>query len=312
MPAYPNLFIVGAQKAGTTSLHDQLGRHPEIFMSPDKEPRFFNALADGRAGPDAEERYLALFEEGADHPVRGEASVQYLHHPEVPELIDDRVPDARILVSLRDPIQRAYSNYWRKVAAGTEEAGFAEAVDREIEAVEAGAPLESMTPGARRRGYLDRSLYAEPLERYLDAFGHDRVHVVLLADLRDDPVGTLEGILAFLDVDPAPAPDLVADERRNAFRGVPYGGLVERVRTSPTVKRVAQALLPKGVRDWLGNRLLLKDADKPPVPDAARRRLASFFEPDVRRLEELLGRDLPELRASFPAGTANLQDPGGP
>lgn len=312
MPAYPNLFIVGAQKAGTTSLHAQLSRHPEIYMSPEKEPRFFDALADGRAGPDAEERYLAMFEEGADHPVRGEASVQYLHHPDVPELIADRVPDARILVSLRDPIQRACSNYWRKVAAGTEEAGFVEVVEREIQAIEEGAPMGEMEADARRRGYLDRSLYAEPLERYLDVFGDDRVHAVLLADLKDDPAGTLEGILAFLEVDPAPAPDMVADERRNTFRGVPYGGLVERVRTSPTVKRVAQAVLPEGVRDWLGNRLLLKDADKPPIPDEARQRLASFFEPDVRRLEELLDRDLPELRASFPEGTANLQDPGGP
>jgi hypothetical protein len=293
MPPYPNLFLVGAQKAGTTSLYRYLGQHPDIYTSPEKEPRFFDRLDHDDV---TEEAYLALFEGAEDHAVRAEGSTFYLYDPAVPDLIHERVPDARILVSLRDPMQRAYSHYWRQVAAGHEEEPFPDAVRREAQALEA---------SRERRGYLDRSLYAEAVERYRSTFGAGSVRVQLLDDLKRDPRGMLREVFEFLEVDPGPAEEIDLS-RRNTFRGTPYGGVVETVRTHPAVKRVARAVLPQGVRDWLGNRVLLSGEEKPPLPGEAKSLLVEVFEPDLRRLEEVLGRDLDPLRASYP----DPPDPG--
>lgn len=314
--AWPNLFLVGAHKAASTSLHHYLGQHPDVFMSPTKEPKYFSRLADGETGPGDEERYLKIFAD-ATEPVQGEASPTYLYHPDVPELIHDRAPDARILISLRDPIQRTYSNYWRMVAGGRADPDFTACAEAEVAALralagsddpsevldavaEAGSPDAGEDAPLRLR-LVDKSLYADRVERYLDTFGRDRVHVVLVADLADDAEAVLAGIFDFLDVDPGHAA-AVDTERQNTFRGAPYGGIVEAVRTSETVKAVAKRLLPPDVRDWLGNRVLLDDSSgKPPAPEEAKAVLTEVFEADVRRLEELLDRDLPELRRTWPA-----------
>jgi hypothetical protein len=293
MPPYPNLFVVGAQKAGTTSLYHYLRQHPEVFMPEVKAPNYFTRLATGEATADEEDAYLEHFAGADGLPVRGEAS-QYMHHPETADLIHERVPDARILVSLRDPMQRAYSHYWRQVAAGHEEEPFPDAVRREAQALEA---------SRERRGYLDRSLYAEAVERYRSTFGAGSVRVQLLDDLKRDPRGMLREVFEFLEVDPGPAEEIDLS-RRNTFRGTPYGGVVETVRTHPAVKRVARAVLPQGVRDWLGNRVLLSGEEKPPLPGEAKSLLVEVFEPDLRRLEEVLGRDLDPLRASYPDADA--------
>ncbi len=299
MPPVPNLFIVGAQKAGTTSLYEYLRQHPEVFMSDPKEPRYFNRIAQGREDEVDEDAYLGLFEDADGFAVRGEATTGYLHEPDVPELIQDFSPRARIVISLRDPIQRAYSNYWRKVAGAQEDDAFGDAIEREIQAMQRDEP---------RIGYLDRSLYADAVERYMDTFGEDRVHVLLLHEIRHDAEAVLEDLFSFLDIDPSPAASIDADKRQNTFRGIPYGGLAERVRTSSLVKRAARAVLPQGVRDWLGNDVLLDKTDKPPISEAAKHRLAGFFEEDIRRLETLLGRDLDPLRAAWPASeTASPQ-----
>lgn len=291
MPDWPNLFVAGAQKAASTSLHGYLDQHPEIYMSPEKAPAYFSRLAEGETGPGDEEAYLALFEGAEGYRLRGETSPSYLYHPDVPDLIHEKVPDAKILVSVRDPIQRACSHYWRRVAGATEEAEFVDAVEREI---------VDRKRGDRGMGYLHNSEYAEPVRRYIDTFGRDQVHVALLADLKDDPVAYFEEIFAFLEVDTGPAETIDTTHQRNTFRGIPYGGVAEKVRTSTTLKGVAQAVLPKGARDWLGNQLLLDKTGKPPIPEEAKAVLADHFEPDVAELEELLDRDLSKLRRSWP------------
>lgn len=291
MPEHPNLIVAGAQKAASTSLHDYLDQHPEIFMATEKAPAYFTRVADGAAEPGEEADYLALFEGAEDHTYRGDTTPSYLYHPDVPELIHDEVPDARIIVSVRDPIQRAYSHYWRRVAGGTEDEEFVDAVEREI---------ADRKRGDRGMGYLHNSEYAEPVRRYVDTFGRDHVHVALLADLKDDPVAYFEAIFDFLDLDTGPAETIDTTRQRNTFRGTPYGGVAEAIRTSTALKGIARALLPKGARDWLGNQVLLDKTGKPPIPEEAKARLADHFEPDVADLEELLDRDLSKLRRSWP------------
>ena len=144
----PNLIIIGAQKSGTTSLHDYLGRHPEIGMSRLKELKFFISEGNWRKG---KAWYESQFR--SDRPIRGEASPQYTYFPEyagVPERMHSTVPEAKLIYLLRHPLDRIIAQYVHYVDAGTEERTLPEAL-RELE----GNP------------YVQRSLYGMQLEQYL-------------------------------------------------------------------------------------------------------------------------------------------------
>ncbi len=290
MAAYPNLFIVGGEKAGTTSLFQYLRQHPEIH-GPKKETWYFRRLANGEITEEDRETYLSLYE-GDEAPYQMEASAGNLYDEAVPGLIQERSPEARILITLRDPVQRAYSRFWREVAASRETPDFTEAVQRDLDALDRGED--------ERFNYVSAGLYAGHVERYFETFGRDRVHVVLLDDIKADAEDTLADVFEFLDVDPSPAERIDTAERFNTFRGVPYGGWIESVRTSSAVKRIARTVLPKRMRDWLGNEVMLSTDGKPPAPEDAKRLLAEVFQDDVAKLEEILDRKLPELRASWP------------
>ena len=129
---WPNFFIVGVAKAGTTSLSEWLKQHPQIYIPALKEPRYFASdLVDPivRNVVRTKEDYLALFVKARNHKARGEASTSYFTHwQQVPERIKRTIPDARIIILLRDPVERAYSSYLMLVRQGYETLPFSEAV----------------------------------------------------------------------------------------------------------------------------------------------------------------------------------------
>jgi len=167
----PNLFLVGAAKAATTSLWRYLQSHPEVFMARIKEPHYFSrGGVDGIPVAKTEGAYLALFARAGRAAYRGEASVSYLWDAEAARAIKAWAPDSRILISLRDPVERAWSHYWTHVRIGTEHRTFREAVDAEL----AGEPeLASVPPPYVSRGYYD-----EQVRPYLDPSPADRIRPV--------------------------------------------------------------------------------------------------------------------------------------
>ena len=190
-PRWPNLFLVGAAKAGTTSLYAELARHPEIYMSPMKEPHFFSRIEPaaqlGGFFPHVsdEDEYLALFEGAGDEPVVGEASTSYLWDPpRPPSGSREAVPEAKILIVLRDPVERAYSHYRNDVREGMERRSFLEALAAEQRDGPGGWGVSSL--------YMDCGRYAEQLTRYVDRFG-DRVKVLFFEDFVTDEAGRDRG-----------------------------------------------------------------------------------------------------------------------
>ena len=161
---WPNFFIVGAAKAGTTSLHRYLEQHPQVFMSSVKEPRFFEAgwekigkarfLIPARIA--GEREYLQLFKEAGESKAIGEASPSYLYDEEAPYLIKEKIPKAKIIISLRDPIDRAYSQYLHFVRAGIETKPFCDALFNELGDY-----------------YVQPGQYSDQVRRYLEVFGRD-------------------------------------------------------------------------------------------------------------------------------------------
>jgi hypothetical protein len=288
----PNFFIPGAAKAGTTSLHRYLAQHPEIFMTEEKEPHFFtrrwDEAEDEAALAEAEQTYRERFAPGREQPVRGESTPAYLHRPEVPERIASLAPDARFLVSLRDPIERAHSDYAMRVRIGAEDRSFREVVDAELAA---GPDAEQFL--------IDRGRYDEHLDRYLDAFGREQLCVVMFETLKTDTRTVLEEAIDVLGVDPAGIEHIDHETVHNPG-GQPRNPLAEWLLTDERLHAIARRIVPEPVRIWLGDHVLVEEGNKPPREPEAVERLVDVFEPSVAHVEQVLDRELPELRASWP------------
>lgn len=298
--AAPNLFVVGAMRAGTTTLHRELARHPEIFMSAVKEPMHFALAEDSPryAGPCdpgndrhwvRAERYATLFRGRKDAVWAGESSTLYLYSPEAPERIRRASPGARIIMVLRDPAVRAYSHYCFARQRGLEpEPSFEGAL-----AAEAGRVEKNWSSFWQYRG---RSRYADGVERYLATFPAEQVFVGLFHDLVHDAAtfyGRLEAFLGLhgsLGFDP-PEPE-------NPSRGV-------RSFAAARWERRLRRLVPPRVRAraW-GSRpgRLLRSVVRPlrglnreaipPLHPGTERALRRELAPDIERLETLLDLDL--------------------
>lgn len=189
----PTFFIVGAQKSGTSSLWSYLGRHPEVFVTGDKEPRFF---VEERAWRRGRSWYEGLFAAAGDARARGEASTDYSVFPTyagVPERIASVVPEARIIYLMRDPIERMRSSYHHSLSNGVERRPIATAL------------LED----AR---YLYQSQYAMQVGRYLEHFARSQVLLVTAEELRKERSETVARVLEFLGVDPGIEPENLETE----------------------------------------------------------------------------------------------------
>jgi hypothetical protein len=278
---WPNLFVVGAAKAGTTSLWRYLDQHPDVFMAPVKEPHYFSSFVPGLfPAVKDEDEYLRLFADAGNATLRGEASPSYLWDPRSPAAIVRTCPDAKIVIALRDPVERAYAFYWTGVKYGGRTESFLEAVQREL-----ALPKEEW-PSTLYVGY---SLYADAVQRYQDAFG-DAVTVVFFEDLGRDTRGELRLLFTRLGVDPAPA-GVMDVERHNSF-ALPRNELSRRVLTFRPLRDAARTVVPARLRPTV-ERVLLSSPPRPEMEPEARRLLEEAFAPERPRLEAMLGRSLP-------------------
>ena len=293
--ALPTFLIIGAMKAGTTALYTALDQHPEVYMSPVKEPNFFafagappsfQAPIDQR--PEGvnhtsitdHHAYRALFAEAEPGMARGEASHWYLYHPEAPTNIAQYAPGAKLIAMLRNPVERAYSEFMHFVRDGDEPiTDFAAALDAEPQRIRAQWALGR---------YVDRGRYDEQVQRYLDRFPADQLRLYLYDDFVADPEAIWQDLFAFVGVDPT----FTVQARRVNASGVPRSRWLHAALTAAQpVRDAVMPLLPDRVVDWV-NALKNRNLEKPPMDPIVRARLSDTFRPHVRRLEELIDRDL--------------------
>lgn len=279
--ALPTFFIIGAARAGTTSLHYYLSQHPQIQMSATKEPHFFAGpagdLAYGAPRVDRFDDYRALFDPRVS--VRGEASPSYAAFPRrvgVPARIKELVPDARLIYLVRDPIERTVSHYRHRVATEGERRDFTTA-------------LEDLEPA---NIYLCASRYATQLEQYLAHFPADRILVIQQSDLRRARRETLRRIFGFLEVDG----DFTSPAFATEYRGSDAG------RRYPAWYRIAidvgaktpLSLLPVPVRRRLRARVegaVLPELDEVKLDEELQAKLAGALGPEAARFRKLTGLD---------------------
>jgi hypothetical protein len=278
MTDHPTFIIMGAPKSGSTTLYHGLRQHPDVFMSEEKEPRYFSYLAvKERKGSEPRnpsffpvrtaESYARLFEEARGR-VTGEASVNYLEIPGTAEVIHRLHPEVRLIAILRNPVDRAFSHYLMNVRGGFERQRFEEALADET--------------------YLKTGLYSRQLQAYLDRFDPRHLHIALMDELKHDPVGLLQRLYVFVGVDPAFVPDLAFQHN---VGGAPKSRLLNLLFTQSRLNDRLKRALPDVV---VRGMIRLKRTNYAPVslPEDTRSRLVEYYREDIGALEALTGRDL--------------------
>jgi hypothetical protein len=273
-PSLPDFLGIGALKAGTTYIDAMLRSHPEVCLPNGvKEVEFFTRHFHRGAG-----WYRQQFR-GCAGRVTGEVSPQYLFDPEAAGRIHDLIPEARLIVSVRDPVQRAYSQYKHWV----QETAYRRSFDQFL----------TEHPGA-----VDRGRYSRSLGPYLDWFGRDQLLVVVFEDLVDQPVVAMQAVYRFLGVDVGHVPDAAEEAVYVSASPRFHHGYV-------TAKRVSRRLQRWGLSGVVANtkrvgleKVFRPNGTSPPfaplLPETARR-LADLYAEDVAALSALVDRDLAAL-----------------
>jgi hypothetical protein len=267
----PNFLIIGAARSGTTSLYYYLRQHPDIFMSPIKEPNYYTD--DDNLSPHAirsRAKYEKLFARAKSERARGEATVRYLNAITGIDRIHADLPGVRLIVSLRQPADRAYSSYLNVLATGSEPRN----------------PEDALQPGSYP---FEISRYYPRLRRYYDRFPREQIKVILFDDLIAHPQNVLRELFRFLDVDDG----FIADTNTRHNAGVaPRSLLLNRLLNSGlrVVRPFApQWLLSKGLGTQVRRPILRKPEPMSPI---LRRRLTEQYRDDILATGELIGRDL--------------------
>jgi hypothetical protein len=292
----PNFLIIGTAKSGTTALYNYLKQHPQVYMSPVKEPKFFayeGEKLDFRGPGDQEfngsvvtdiEAYRALFAKASSETAVGEASPLYLYIPKAPQRISHHVPEAKLIAILRNPVERAYSHFTQMVRDGREPLDdFSQALR-----AEEGRVGDNWAFGWH---YKRMGFYHAQLERYFDAFGRDQLKVYLYEDLKTDPVGVLTETFRFLGVDDAFVPDM---SLKHNVSGIPKSQALHAfIRQSHPIKSVFKPFVPERLRLRLKTNLKSRNLRQPPpLSPEARKELVEVYREDILKLQGLIRRDL--------------------
>ena len=290
----PNFLVAGGAKAGTTSLYYYLKQHPEIFMSPEKEPHFFLAQFTQfpLRGPDDNKKkfvrtyhdYCKLFEKVSEEKAIGEASWTNLYYYEktIP-LIKKYLGDPRIIIILRNPVERAFSAYSMLVRQGRERSSFEDGLAQE----------ENRRSENWRHSwfYKDPGFYYKQVQAYMTNFSN--VKVYLFDDFKKDPLPVVQSIYGFLGVDPSFVPK--TDIRFNVS-GIPrfklFGMLMRPGKIQDIISSVSKRVLTEGVWFRLKHVLNAKFLIRPEMRPETKQHLTDVYREDVLQLQTLLDRDL--------------------
>jgi len=307
----PNFFLVGAAKAGTTSLYNYLAQHPQIFMSPIKEPHFLadeiraEYFADEHrekialweaelrvylrgpmserfpSGPVADwQDYLKLFRGAGECRAIGEASPCYLWSKTAPRNMATRFPGAKIIVMLRNPVERAFAQHLHTLSVAKAPMSFSEHVDM---------ALGSTSPKIGEfYPFLEFGFYGQQLRRYCDWFPGERIRVFLYENYLRDPSGLLLEIFRFLDVDETFVPDM--SERHMQSRVPRWFGVRQWLRRSGLWQSASQRLgadLRRTLRP-----MVFRPRAGMALDTADRARMVEFYRAEILDLASLLEMDL--------------------
>ena len=280
MNALPSFIIIGGGKCGTTSLHNYLNQHPQIYICPQKETFFFTdeksrsrnqnwgAVTDLGS-------YSALFQDAPQDNILGEISTVYYSYPRSAQLIYDLIPKVQIIAILRNPGERAFSDYQMHFRAGREKSTF-----------------ESLVKENNK--YIKKGFYYQKLMPYFQTFPKEQIKIILFDDFKNKPVDCLQDLFNFLGVDSEFVPDM---NHRGREGGVPKNQNLNQILTKPnpvrsSIATVLKLFLPLEIRQNFRNKLVRKNMQKPKLEPSVKQDLVNIYRQDILQLQKLIERDL--------------------
>tara|TARA_B110000196_G_C21033387_1_gene608725 strand:+ start:210 stop:1076 length:867 start_codon:yes stop_codon:yes gene_type:complete len=282
-----DFFIVGAPKAGTTSLFHYLDEHPEIGMSSQKEPDYFSdkdiqnrGMYYGKNRIDTIEKYHDLFDD-TNSKLKGEGSVSYLFYNNVPAKIKEYNPNAKIIIMLRNPIDRAFSHYLMDYRLGVVSNTFEDIVFKQSKHKHASLFYQQ---------YVKVSEYTVQIKRYLDFFSADNILVIDYEDFKEDVLGVVNKTFLFLGVNQGFEPNVI--KKYNTFT-MPKNYLIRFVYSSVILRRLLTYIIPSVLISQIRS-VLFKSNKKPILEDSTRDFLRKHFRNDINALSVLLRKDYSE------------------
>ncbi len=294
----PTFIILGAAKCGTTALASFITSHPDVFITNPKEPHFF----DGNYEIGVDGYLEKYYSDWTNEKAAGEATPSYLSTPYVAERIKKSCPNIKLIVILRNPIDRAYSSWWMFHARGMEPLSFEDAINLEITQLNENNDIESIysedmvrdnisrvRAGKRIciRNYLQAGHYADHLEHYYAKFSKSDIKIVFSSQLRRNHEQTIRDIWDHIGVDSrelAPQPTIV-----NEALGQNSMILLKIVKVLGLMR--ARHILPSTIKSSIKNRLS-EMGNRPEMSAQTRNYLLAYFKPHIQRLELLVDTDL--------------------
>jgi hypothetical protein len=288
----PNVFILGAAKAGTTTLFEQLRQLPEVYFPFSKESLFFSQ--DPLFEKGLSWYANTFYKEAKGFPVRGDASPHYLYWGDkvAPRLAQVYDKPPKMIVLLRDPVARAYSWYWNMVREGNETLSFEEALACESERLKINrAALEKQ--GSMKFGYVQGSRYATQLRPFLDTFPRENFHFILHEDLQDKLPNTMQQVLAYLGLSDE-GRDF--DDVQSNPSAMPRSMNLQRwLRRQSTWREWLKPVIPIKIRYRMKEKLLqmnLRESSYPPINPKTAIMLRDQLADEVIQLQDIIQRDL--------------------
>ena len=287
----PNFLVIGAPRCGTTTLYECLKQHPQIFMSPLKEPMFFILEDDhqkyvGPAHPTVSRNidgYQSLFQNVRGESAIGEASPCYLFSERAPGKIKKYVPNVKIIIMLRNPVDRSYSHFLFNRLGGIEPlASFEAALAAEEDRIRKGWFIYWH--------YISMGYYGQQIERYFSYFDRTQFRFFLLEDLIREPAKLFREVFQFLGVE-----DTVRIEKPEKYNssGEPRSRIVHDLISKPSIlKTPLKKILSTRTQYRLLTIFINRNLEKPPLSRAMRSRMIELYRKDILKTQELIHRDL--------------------
>ncbi|CAN5745462.1 sulfotransferase [soil metagenome] len=301
----PNFLVGGPPKCASTSLNFYLKQHPEIFMSPVKQTRFFSVYYD--KGP---QYYIdTYFSEVTNEKMVGEATPTYFLLPFVPARIKAFNPGMKIIFCLRNPVERTFSGWSMRANNGTEHLSFIESLKENVKQREtvkfecdkdAAEWAADMLRGDRQdetgfRTYLDGSLYATNLRHYLKYFPASQIKVVFMDNLQKDLHGTLKEIFTFLGVDPSF--QIQNTEPKNTYKKSKFKFLEPILGKNKPLSKMLSGLMPKSLKKKVMDTMYVEGSKKKLTPED-RKFAYGILKDEIADLEKMLNVDLSYWKVS--------------
>jgi hypothetical protein len=281
----PNFFIVGTPKAGTTSLYHYLEEHPDIYMSPIKETNYFSydeiksqGLFYNEEHISSLHQYQKQFKEVKDEKAVGEASVSYLYYPLVPSKIKKLNPEAKIIIVLRNPVDRGFSHYLMDKRLGFVNISYEDIVWK-----------NSTHPQSKLyyQQYVSLGQYYEQVKRYLEVFGDRQVKILFYEDIVKDMQNVVKELYAFLNVDVTFSPD--TQQQHNVYSS-PKNFFIEKLYAQKKIRTIAKKIFGENIQQQVMHFFFRKE--KPVLNEKLKLDLIEVYKTNVYKTSELLKKDL--------------------